>query len=253
MAFLSAAPDRPRRADRPGASRPARGGIAVLPRPGARPPRRAARCSRLEYSAYGPMAEAECARIVAEAEARWPVRVALEHRIGALEIGDTAVAIAAAGAHRDEAFAACRFVIEEVKRRVPDLEEGVLRGRQPCGWVPSRSAGGTRGRGAPAMIATTRSLGPVRPVRPAAPQPPHLRHRPLQSPVPLLHAGGGVRVAAARARFSPSRRSTASPGSSPALGVTKVRLTGGEPLLRHDLPDAGRAAVARTTRSPISR
>jgi molybdopterin synthase catalytic subunit len=73
----------------------------------------------LEYSAYGPMAEAECARIVAEAEGRWPVRVALEHRVGTLEIGDVAVAVAAAGAHRDEAFAACRFVIEEVKRRVP--------------------------------------------------------------------------------------------------------------------------------------
>jgi molybdopterin synthase catalytic subunit len=56
---------------------------------------------------------------VAEAEARWPVRVALEHRIGALEIGDAAVAIAAGAAHREEAFAACRFVIEEVKRRVP--------------------------------------------------------------------------------------------------------------------------------------
>jgi molybdopterin synthase catalytic subunit len=74
---------------------------------------------RLEYSAYGPMAEEECARIVAEAGARWPVRIALEHRIGTLEIGDIAVAVAAAGAHRDEAFAACRFVIEEVKRRVP--------------------------------------------------------------------------------------------------------------------------------------
>jgi molybdopterin synthase catalytic subunit len=77
------------------------------------------RVSRLEYSAYAPMAEAECGRIVSEAEARWPVRIALEHRIGALEIGDAAVAIAAAAAHRDEAFAACRFVIEEVKRRVP--------------------------------------------------------------------------------------------------------------------------------------
>ena len=74
---------------------------------------------RLEYSAYGPMAEAECARIVAEAEARWPVRASLAHRVGALEIGDIAVAIVAAGAHRDEAFAACRFMIEEVKRRVP--------------------------------------------------------------------------------------------------------------------------------------
>jgi molybdopterin synthase catalytic subunit len=74
---------------------------------------------RLIYSAYGPMAEAECGRIVAEAEARWPVRVALRHRVGPLEVGETAVAIVAAGAHRDEAFAACRHIIEEVKRRVP--------------------------------------------------------------------------------------------------------------------------------------
>jgi molybdopterin synthase catalytic subunit len=73
----------------------------------------------LEYTAYAPMAEAECARIVAETERRWPVRVSLRHRIGPLEVGDVAVAIAVAGAHRDEAFAACRHVIEEVKRRVP--------------------------------------------------------------------------------------------------------------------------------------
>lgn len=74
---------------------------------------------RLEYSAYEPMAEAECERIVAEAESRWDVAVALRHRVGGLEIGDTAVAIAAASAHRDEAFLACRYVIEEVKRRLP--------------------------------------------------------------------------------------------------------------------------------------
>jgi molybdopterin synthase catalytic subunit len=74
---------------------------------------------RLEYSAYQPMAEAECGRIVAEAQARWNCAVALEHRIGALSVGDVAVAIAAASAHRDEAFTACRYVIEEVKRRVP--------------------------------------------------------------------------------------------------------------------------------------
>jgi molybdopterin synthase catalytic subunit len=74
---------------------------------------------RLEYHAYGPMVEAECGRIVAEAERRWPVAVALGHRVGGLEIGEAAVAIAVAAAHRDEAFAACRHVIEEVKRRVP--------------------------------------------------------------------------------------------------------------------------------------
>jgi molybdopterin synthase catalytic subunit len=74
---------------------------------------------RLDYSAYAPMAEAECARIVAEAQSRWDVAVALRHRIGRLEIGDAAVAVAVASAHRDEAFVACRYVIEEVKRRVP--------------------------------------------------------------------------------------------------------------------------------------
>jgi molybdopterin synthase catalytic subunit len=74
---------------------------------------------QLDYSAYLPMAEAECARIVAETRHRWPVTVALAHRIGQLKIGDVAVAAAAAGAHRDEAFAACRYLIEEVKQRVP--------------------------------------------------------------------------------------------------------------------------------------
>lgn len=74
---------------------------------------------RLEYSAYEPMAEAEAARIIAEAESRWPVKVALEHRLGDLAIGDAAVAVAAAGSHRAESFDACRYVIEELKVRVP--------------------------------------------------------------------------------------------------------------------------------------
>ena len=74
---------------------------------------------RLDYSAYGPMAEAECARILAETEQRWDVAVALRHRIGSLAIGDTAVAVVVAAAHRADAFDACRHVIEEVKHRVP--------------------------------------------------------------------------------------------------------------------------------------
>ena len=75
--------------------------------------------SALAYSAYEPMAESVCAEIVAEAEHKWPVRVALRHRLGDLAIGDSAVAIAVAGDHREEAFAACRYAIEELKRRVP--------------------------------------------------------------------------------------------------------------------------------------
>ena len=75
--------------------------------------------SRLEYSAYPAMAEAECGRLVNEAESRWPCRVALAHRVGPLEIGDTAVAIAVGSAHRAEAFEACRWIIEQLKHRVP--------------------------------------------------------------------------------------------------------------------------------------
>jgi molybdopterin synthase catalytic subunit len=101
---------------------------------------------RLEYSAYGPMAEAECARIVAEAESRWDVAVALRHRVGKLEIGDTAVAIAAASAHRDEAFLACRYVIEEVKRRVPIWKREVY-ADGPVEWVGGEAGKRASGEG----------------------------------------------------------------------------------------------------------
>lgn len=74
---------------------------------------------RLEYSAYLPMAEAECGRIIAETAARWPVKIALRHRIGSLAVGDLAVAVVVASPHRGPAFDACRYVIEQVKRRVP--------------------------------------------------------------------------------------------------------------------------------------
>jgi molybdopterin synthase catalytic subunit len=74
----------------------------------------------LDYRAYRPMAERELAAICAEAEARWPgAAVACEHRVGALQLGDAAVVVAAAHAHRGAAFDACRFVIEELKGRVP--------------------------------------------------------------------------------------------------------------------------------------
>lgn len=74
----------------------------------------------LDYSAYGPMAEAVTQEIIREVESRESrVAVAVQHRIGALTIGDTAVAVVAAAAHRGDAFDACRYVIEELKKRVP--------------------------------------------------------------------------------------------------------------------------------------
>jgi molybdopterin synthase catalytic subunit len=101
---------------------------------------------RLDYSAYAPMAEAECARIVAEAESRWEVAVTLQHRVGQLEVGDVAVAIAAAAAHRDAAFQACRYVIEEVKRRVPIWKKEVYADGS-VEWVGAGGAAGKRGSG----------------------------------------------------------------------------------------------------------
>ena len=95
------------------------------------------RVVRLEYSAYDAMAEAECERVLAEAEAKWDVRVGLEHRIGRLEIGDAAVAMAAAAPHRDAAFAACRFLIEQVKRRVPIWKREYY-GDGTVAWVDPR-------------------------------------------------------------------------------------------------------------------
>jgi molybdopterin synthase catalytic subunit len=113
---------------------------------------------RLDYSAYGPMAEAECARIVAEAESRWDVAVALRHRIGELQIGDAAVAIAAASTHRDEAFVACRYVIEEVKRRVPIWKKEYYADGNVA-WVDPTSGRGAAAQGNSESVTEVLSLG----------------------------------------------------------------------------------------------
>ena len=74
----------------------------------------------IDYSAYESMAIAESERIVGDATAQWPdARVMLQHRLGVIPVGEASIAIAAAAPHREEAFAACRFVIEAVKQRLP--------------------------------------------------------------------------------------------------------------------------------------
>ncbi len=76
--------------------------------------------SLLEYEAYGSMAELELARIERELEKTIEgVRVFAVHRVGALDVGDVAVACAASAPHRDEAFRACRLLIDEIKARLP--------------------------------------------------------------------------------------------------------------------------------------
>ncbi|MDT8339927.1 MAG: molybdenum cofactor biosynthesis protein MoaE [Longimicrobiales bacterium] len=74
----------------------------------------------MRYEAYGEMAERVLAEIVREAEARHAVsRVAAVHRVGELAVGEVSVAILVAAPHRDAAYGASRFVIEQIKRRLP--------------------------------------------------------------------------------------------------------------------------------------
>ncbi len=73
----------------------------------------------VSYDCFAPLAEKELARIKSAAEKRWPVRVAVAHRVGHVKVGEASVAISAASPHRAEAFEACRFVIEEIKHRLP--------------------------------------------------------------------------------------------------------------------------------------
>jgi molybdopterin synthase catalytic subunit len=74
----------------------------------------------IEYSAYDQMAETELSRIVAEVAERWgSASVALQHRLGRVSVGEASIVIAVAAPHRAEAFEVCRYVIDEVKLRVP--------------------------------------------------------------------------------------------------------------------------------------
>lgn len=74
----------------------------------------------LDYEHYAGMAESEMRRLTGEARAKWPIRrVALVHRIGIVRVGEPSVVVAVSAGHRAEAFEAARFLIDELKRRVP--------------------------------------------------------------------------------------------------------------------------------------
>lgn len=101
--------------------------------------------SRLEYSAYAPMAEREMLKIAGEARERFGTgAILLEHRVGTLEIGEASVAIVVAAPHRAEVYEASRYLIEELKRRVPVWKrEGYVDG--DTAWVPGFTAGAEAG------------------------------------------------------------------------------------------------------------
>ena len=93
------------------------------------------RVRRLEYEAFEALGVREGERIIAEAVERFGVaHAACVHRIGSLAVGELAVWVGVSSAHRDEAFRACRYIIDEVKHRLPIWKkEHYLNG--DSGWV----------------------------------------------------------------------------------------------------------------------
>ena len=89
----------------------------------------------LEYEAYPEMAEPILARIAAEVRERWPEvsSVSIVHRTGRLAVGETAVVVAVAAAHRENTFAACKYAIDRVKQIAPIWKREV--GSDGAVWV----------------------------------------------------------------------------------------------------------------------
>ena len=92
----------------------------------------------LDYEAYPEMAEKELARLGEEARRKWPIcRMAIVHRVGPVQITEPSVMIAVSAAHREAAFAACRFAIEEIKKTVPIWKKEVYEGGEI--WIGTQS------------------------------------------------------------------------------------------------------------------
>lgn len=100
---------------------------------------------RLYYEAYEPMALAEIEAICRDARQRWPLQgLAVIHRLGVLEVGDSSIFIAVASAHRADGFAACRFVIDRIKETVPIWKKEYW--DDGSAWVEGQDTGAERGR-----------------------------------------------------------------------------------------------------------
>lgn len=90
---------------------------------------------RLEYEAYEPLAVKEGEKVIAEARQKFPLLHAhCVHRTGLLEIGECAVWVGVSSGHRDEAFLACRYIIDQVKVRLPIWKKEHYVGGD-SGWV----------------------------------------------------------------------------------------------------------------------
>jgi molybdopterin synthase catalytic subunit len=92
----------------------------------------------LDYDGYSEMAEKELARIGEDAKTKWSIcRMAIVHRLGPVQITEASVIIAVSAGHRDAAFAACRFAIEEIKKSVPIWKKEVYEGGEV--WIGTQT------------------------------------------------------------------------------------------------------------------
>lgn len=97
----------------------------------------------LEYEAYREMALPKLEQVAQEVAERWPMaKVAMAHRLGRMEIGETSVIVAASAPHRAEAFEAGRYAIDRLKEIVPiwKKEHFADGERWPAGSIPDQQA-----------------------------------------------------------------------------------------------------------------
>lgn len=88
----------------------------------------------LEYDAYSEMAARQLQEMAKDAGEKWPgARIAIEHRLGVVPLGEPSVVIAVGTPHRAEAFDCCRFLIEELKRNVPIWKKEI--GASSARWI----------------------------------------------------------------------------------------------------------------------
>ena len=89
----------------------------------------------LRYEVYEEMAEKRMKEIEAQVTKRWPVKkLAMVHRYGDLEVGEVSVAVAVSSEHRGDAFEACRYAIDTIKRSLPLWKKERMKGGRE-GWV----------------------------------------------------------------------------------------------------------------------
>ena len=92
----------------------------------------------LDYEVYPGMAEQEMVKLGEEAAEKWEItRMAIVHRIGNVPIGEASVIIAVSAPHRDDAFKACRYAIDELKKRVPIWKKEIYQGGEI--WIGSQT------------------------------------------------------------------------------------------------------------------